>query len=91
MPELFAGAHEAIAEDQRDLMNRIAAGLDLAFNGECKPAERKVGFVLLSFNFGQMDGGRVNYISNAKRDDVLAALKEFLARAEGRYQPGGQG
>jgi hypothetical protein len=40
------------------------------------------GFALLMFEFG--DGDRMNYISNATREDMLAALKEFIAHAEGR-------
>lgn len=68
----------------RDLMNRVAGGLDEAFNGPPPRADRKVGFALLTFNFGEFDHGRVNYISNAGRADMLAAMKEFIARAEGR-------
>jgi hypothetical protein len=64
------------------LMNTLAVVLDETFNGEVKGAKRTVGFVLLSFNFG--DKGRVNYISNADRDDVIATMKAFIARAEGR-------
>ena len=29
--------------------------------------------------------GRVNYIGNGKRSDVLVAMKEVVARWEGRY------
>jgi hypothetical protein len=34
------------------------------------------------FEFGK--AGTVNYISNAHRADMLSAMKEFIARAEGR-------
>ena len=68
----------------RDLMNTLAAGLDEAFNGKAKGADKRVGFALFTFNFGQFDGGRVNYISNANREDMIASVKEWLARAEGR-------
>jgi hypothetical protein len=35
------------------------------------------------FNFGE-SSGRLNYISNAERDDVMTMLKEQLARWEGQ-------
>ena len=72
----------------RDLMSALAAGLDGAFNGKAKGADKRVGFALFTFNFGQIDGGRVNYISNADRADMIAAVKEWLARAEGRVAEG---
>lgn len=46
----------------------------------------KIGFVLLTSEFGQIEGGRVNYISNGTRDDMLAMMREYLARVEGRYK-----
>ncbi|MEV5031600.1 hypothetical protein MRBLMC3_000782 [Sphingobium sp. LMC3-1-1.1] len=70
-------------------MNAIAEGLDKAFNGDAQP--KKIGFVLLMAEFGQIEGGRVNYISNGERSDMIAMMKEWLARAEGRYsEQGGQ-
>jgi hypothetical protein len=73
---------DPIEPDFVALMNTLATVLDETFNGEAKGDARSVGFVLLSFNFG--DKGRVNYISNADRDDVIATMKAFVARAEGR-------
>lgn len=68
-----------------ELMRSIAEALDEGFNGATRP--RKVGFVLMVFNFG--DEGRCNYISNANREDVTVLLREQLARFEG--MPGGEG
>lgn len=34
------------------------------------------GFVLLTFDFGKR--GRMNYLSNAKREDMIAAMEELL-------------
>lgn len=68
-------------------MNGVAGGIDEVFNGKSLPGiprQKTVGFVLLTFEFGKTEGGRVNYISNADRADMVVALKEFLARAEGR-------
>lgn len=73
------------------MMNDLAAELDEAFNGKALPGlprTRKIGFALLAFNFGDYSGGRVNYISNAGREDMIAAMKEWIARAEGRYTDG---
>lgn len=40
------------------------------------------GFTLLVFDYG--DSGYMNYISNANREDMIAAMKEFIAKHEGR-------
>lgn len=70
-------------------MNKLARVIDEWFNGKRKPNRQpKVGFILLTAEFGKIDGGRVNYISNGNREDMLAMMREYLARAEGRYQDG---
>lgn len=69
------------------IMNALADGLDQIFNGPALPGiprKSKVGWCLLSFEFGKVEGGRVNYISNGDRADMIAAMHEWLARAEGR-------
>lgn len=64
------------------MMNAIAKTLDDVFN----PGEtRKVAFVVLTAKFGDYEGGRVNYISNADRTDIITMMKETIARFEGRY------
>lgn len=81
--------HAPIQEKYRRTMNRIARAIDEAFNGKPKPNKTpRVGFILLTAEFGQIEGGRVNYISNGNRDDMLAMMREYLARAEGRYSDG---
>jgi len=42
--------------------------------------DRRVGFVLMLFDFGQ--GGNLAYVSNGDRAGTIAALREWLARAE---------
>lgn len=77
---------DPIQEKYRKDMNKLARFIDEAFNGRRKPNRKpKVGFILLAAEFGKIDGGRVNYISNGERADMLAMLREYLARAEGRY------
>ncbi|SEJ48377.1 hypothetical protein SAMN05421762_1354 [Pseudooceanicola nitratireducens] len=65
-------------------MNALAEGIDKILNSETMPA-RRFGFVLLVSEFGKIEDGRVNYISNGNRDSMIAMLREYLARLEGRY------
>lgn len=41
---------------------------------------KKYGFCLLVFDFGET--GRMNYVSNAKREDMIPAIKEFIEKTE---------
>lgn len=79
---------EPIQSAYRASMNDLARDLDEHFNGPApappRVRNRNVGFALFVFEFGKVEGGRVNYISNAGREDMIAAVKEWLARAEGR-------
>ena len=68
-----------------ETMEGVARGLDNVFNGDAKGEDRKVGFVLLVFPF-EGRAGRCNYIANANRADVLALLKEQVARFEGQTE-----
>lgn len=43
-----------------------------------------LGFALLVFEFGP--GGRMNYVSNALRDDICLVMREFVATHEGKPQ-----
>ena len=78
-------AHQPIIEEQRARMNVIAKVLDEEFNGNVEP--KKVGFALLVYDLGEnlAGTGHINYIGNGNREDVLVALKELVARWEGRY------
>lgn len=74
---------QPIEEAYHAQMSAIAKALDEMFNG--KIGKKKTAFVLLTAHFGDIKDSRVNYISNAERTDTLAMMKEFIARAEGRY------
>lgn len=63
-------------------MNAIASVLDEVLNSKQRPP--KVGFALLCFNLEVDADSRTNYICNCERKDMLNAMKEFIARAEGR-------
>lgn len=76
---------EPIQPEMRQQMNAIAHALDEVFNGPKQPGvSPRVGFLLLTAEFGRIDDGRVNYISNGRRADMVAMLREVLARFEGR-------
>ena len=62
----------------------IACGIDKILNGDARGKDRANGFVLLMFPFDGPEGQRVNYVSNAERADIVAALKEIVARFEGQ-------
>lgn len=83
--------HGPIQEQYRKQMNRLAKLIDEFFNGRRKPNRKPtVGFILLTAEFGKIDGGRVNYISNGNREDMIAMMREYLARVEGRYSDGSE-
>ncbi len=82
--------HGPIEAKYRQQMNGLAEALDELFNGErCRPEDRKTGFFLTVFPFGEP--GRFNYISNADKIDVRAMLKDIIARIEGRMMDDARG
>ena len=80
---------DSIEPEFIEKMNVLAEKLDQIFNGAAKGFDRRVGFTLLAFNFG--DKTRVNYISNADRQDMIITLKALVARFEGQSGVTGRG
>jgi len=75
-----------IQDEYRARMNAIARVLDETFNGDARGSERKTGFVLLVFPYGDVDG-RCNYISNgADRRDIIKLLREQANRFDSGVQ-----
>jgi hypothetical protein len=76
---------DAPVENQyRVTMNAVARVLDEAFNGDAKGQDRKVGFCLMVFPFGEHDA-RTNFISNgADRKDIVTLFREMIQRFEGQ-------
>lgn len=71
-------------------MTAVAGALDELFNGEAKGQDRKIGFILMVFPFGDTTG-RCNYMSNgAGRADVVTLMKEMIARFEGQPESHGK-
>jgi hypothetical protein len=75
---------DPIEEAYRQQMEATAIALDRFFNGAPDEREkRRVGFVLLVFEFGEQHG-RCNYISNgADRKDICTLFREQIKRFEG--------
>jgi hypothetical protein len=89
MPQL---GDRPIQQEYYEMMNAVAAALDKTFNRELKGKARTTGFVLLVYPFENMEKGdaRCNFISNgADRKDVVALMKEMIARFEGQPQMDG--
>ncbi|MEQ9244508.1 MAG: hypothetical protein RLO21_00820 [Nitratireductor sp.] len=80
---------DPIGKRYRKKMNRVANQLDEAFNSSTRGHARKTGFALLVFDMDMIEGGRMNWISNARRGDMIVALKEMVAQLEGRASPKG--
>jgi hypothetical protein len=80
-----------IEDKYREAMNAVAAALDQTFNGDARGNDRKVGFVLLVFDYGETEG-RCNFISNgADRKDIVTLFKEMIARFQGQPEMKGSG
>lgn len=66
----------------------IEAALHGVMNGVAEVLEDVLpagyGFALLAFKLNVAGPGHMNYISNAERADMIAALKELIANFEGR-------
>ena len=73
---------DEIQSEARQAMRELAEFIDRAMNGDERP--RKFGFILLIAEFGKINDGRVNYISNGNRAEMITMLREYLARVEGR-------
>jgi hypothetical protein len=74
----------------REKMVAMAGGLDEFWNGKAKGNDKKVGFVVMLFPYGEHDG-RCNYISNgADRKDVVTLMKEMISRFEGQPEMKGR-
>lgn len=70
---------QPIEQHLQDMMKALGEGIDRIIN--C-PGEKQNGFILQIFPLNGHEG-RCNYISNARREDVIVLLKEQLSRFEG--------
>ncbi len=73
-----------IQREFQEMMNELATVLDQILNSNKRGAERENGFIVMVFPFAQVLEGdlRVNYISNAQREDVINLLRNQLLHFE---------
>jgi len=64
----------ALAERNRQLLENAAVALE-------RELPERYGFILLAFPFDGQGDNRMVYLSNARREDAIAALKEWLLKA----------
>jgi hypothetical protein len=76
-------------DETSQMMRAMARSIDDTLNTGAGP--KKAGFVLLVMPFDGPPGARTNYISNAEREDVVAMLKEVVARFEVQAEVTGHG
>ncbi len=83
---------DPIPEEFLRKMRAICAGVDEVFNGPPTPGRKPVvAFAILTAHFDDIEDGQVNYMANCDRASMLALMREYLARAEGRYAKEGRG
>jgi hypothetical protein len=77
---------ERRAKATRTRLDQAVRGLGKSL-GEALPPG--VGFALLLFPFHPetLDENYLSYISNARREDILGAMKEFIAKWEAEGRP----
>lgn len=79
-----------ISPEYAENMKALGRGIDAVLNGPAEGAARQHGFILMVFPYGDKDGARCNYLSNgADRRDVVAMMKEMIARFEGQPEISG--
>jgi hypothetical protein len=87
-PQHRLGDAPVDAEYHEKMVATVKA-LDEVFNGKVRGDDRKTGFVLMVFPFGEVTG-RCNYMSNgADRKDVVVLMREMIARFEGQPEISG--
>jgi len=68
------------------LMKGLFEGIGNVLNGaNCPHDKKRLGFALIVFdvNIGAK-AGRMNYMSDCNREDMIAAMKEMIGQLEGR-------
>src|SRR5215203_2923156 len=79
-----------VDEEYHTKMIAVAEVIDEFFNGKDKAQDRKTGFVLMVFPFGDTTG-RCNYMSNgADRKDIVVLMREMIARFSGQPEISGK-
>lgn len=61
----------------KDKSEVLCKMIDAAINGKSKAGQKKMGFVLMTFPFGE--GGTVAFMSNAEKEDAMLFLSEQVS------------
>lgn len=78
--------HGPIESQFQNIMVDVMRTLDTYLNPGLKAPNKKIGIVMLTFHYGEVDGSRTNYISNgASREDMTKLLRELADRFEGTH------
>lgn len=72
-------SREPIEQRYREILQNLGRRIDRVLQ---MGTGKKMGFVLLLFDFGEVKAGRMNYLSNAERGSMLKALQELVAQME---------
>lgn len=75
-----AGRTASSGHEDHDLLQAVARGLDMVFNRDLTGEERTTGWCLLVYGFNAP--GISNYVSNSRRQDMIASLRETADRLE---------
>lgn len=63
--------------ESKNTMQYLAQQIERLIGEQC-------GFFLMVYEHNT-DTGRSNYVSNSNREDVVKAMKEFIAKTEGNW------
>jgi hypothetical protein len=70
-----------VQPEYAERMRAVALAIRDFFNDG---ADKEIGFILMVFPLNDGGSGRCNYMSNARREDVVTLLKEQLRYFEGQ-------
>jgi hypothetical protein len=80
------GTHGPLDPRYQDKLVAMARTLEELLNEGARGNDRKIGFCILMFPFGEVPDGRINYVSNgARREDMIGAFRELADRFEGTH------
>lgn len=78
------GTEGPVQEEYEEMMRVLGGVIDHLLNGDRLP--KQTGFAILMFDFNETPtSDRINYLSNARRAEMIIAMKELVARFEGRH------
>ena len=73
---------EGLSKKQYDQRFRaVGRQIDIAFNGDVPPEDKKTGIILITFPFGSESEELIyNYVSNCRGNDAMDLLLSIVAK-----------